>query len=354
MDHHRSPARLAAVLTVALGLALTACGSTSGQSASGGDTINISMAADINAPASGFSFKEAADGANAAVAAINKAGGIHGAKLVLTICDGKGEAQTEQDCGRQIAQSDSVATVGDSLFITSIEPLLQRAGMAEVLNNPAQPSLLAAPNSFPVSGSAFLGSLAEINIAKDLIKATKVSLIAVGPAASTLDQLVGQYASQHGVQISNVVTLQGNETDLTPAVQKANSNGAQAVALLAPPDNSARLIQAMRQNGVTIPPVTIALTNDQIASLGNAANGTYELDYFPPQTSTEIPGIAQFQKEMDANNKNAAKDTTSLLPWFAVHAFAQVAAGLPHVTRSSVLAAWNKLTTLNTLGLVGS
>ncbi|MGH9047706.1 MAG: ABC transporter substrate-binding protein, partial [Acidimicrobiales bacterium] len=120
-----------------------------------GKPVTIAMITDLTAPSVGFNFSEAAGGAKAAVDEVNAAGGIKGHKLVLNICNGNGDPNTENACGRSVEASSAVATVGDATFINPMAPLL--TGMAEVMDNPAQPSELTAKNSFPVTGSAFLG-----------------------------------------------------------------------------------------------------------------------------------------------------------------------------------------------------
>lgn len=316
-----------------------------------GAPVLVSMLADINAPAEGFNFQEAITGANAAVVAVNKAGGIHGHPLKLIICDGQGNPNTETACANTAVSDGTVATVGDADFIDPTAPILQPAGIAEIMDNPASPVELQSPVSFPVNGSAFLGLFGELLLAKDYIHATKISVIANGPSASTLEANAKMAATGMGMSVVNSITLTGNETDLTPTVEAAAANGAQAFVLLLPPDNAASVISAMKQNDISAPPDTIALTPAQVKALGSAANGIFEVDYFPP-ISLGLPGTKLYVKQLTAYDKNAVLDTTSAIPWLAVHMFANVANSLPTVTRASVLKAMVDAKDLNTYGLI--
>jgi branched-chain amino acid transport system substrate-binding protein len=316
-----------------------------------GAPVIISMLADINAPSVGFEFQEAITGANAAVGAVNKAGGVHGRPLKLIICDGQGNPNTETACANTAVSDGTVATVGDADFINPTAPILQPAGIAEIMDNPASPVELNNPVSFPVNGSAFLGVFGQLLLAKDYIHATKISVIANGPSASVTETNAKTAATAMGMSVVNTITLTGNETDLTPTVEAAAANGSQAFILLMPPDNAASVISAMKQNDIAAAPDTIALTPAQVKAFGSAASGIYEVDYFPP-ISLGLPGTKLYVKQITAYDKNAVLDTTSTIPWLAVHMFANVANSLPTVTRASILKAMTDAKNLNTYGLI--
>jgi ABC-type branched-subunit amino acid transport system substrate-binding protein len=315
-----------------------------------GAPVEIAMIVDLEAPALGFNFSEAASGAKAAVDAVNAAGGIHGHKLVLDICDGKGDPNTENACGRSVEASKAVATVADATFINPMAPLLR--GMAEIMDNPAQPVELQASNSFPVTGSAFLGSLGSLGLAANVIHAKTVSLMAVGPSSSALYTSLGKVAPALGVKIADEVTLTGSETDLTPAVEQAASGGSQAIILLMPPDNAARVIAALKQNNIKTPAVTITLTPQDLKSLGSAVSGEYEINYFPTLNDTAVPGIRQYLQEIKKYEPGSLEDGTSMIPWLGVHMFAEVANKLKTVTRASVLQAMTDAKNLYAWGLI--
>ncbi len=330
------------------GLAVGGVGPASAASFKGAP-VQIAMIVDLEAPALGFNFSEAAAGAKAAVDAVNAAGGIHGHKLVLDICDGKGDPNTENACGRSVEASQAVATVGDATFINPMAPLL--SGMAEIMDNPAQPAELTASNSFPVTGSAFLGSLGSLGLAHSVIHAKTVSLMAVGPSSSALYSSLGKVAPSLGMKIANEVTLTGSETDLTPAVEQAAS-GSQAIILLMPPDNAARVIAALKQNSIKTPAITITLTPQDLKSLGSAVNGEYEINYFPTLNDTKVPGIRQYLQEIKKYQPGSLEDGTSMIPWLGVHMFAEVANKLKTVTRATVLQAMTNAKNLYAWGLI--
>jgi hypothetical protein len=88
-----------------------------------------------------------------------------------------------------------------------------------------------------------------------------------------------------------------------------------------------------------------------VKAFGSAASGIYEVDYFPP-ISLGLPGTKLYVKQITAYDKNAVLDTTSTIPWLAVHMFANVANSLPTVTRASILKAMTDAKNLNTYGLI--
>jgi branched-chain amino acid transport system substrate-binding protein len=347
-----------AVGVVALCVVAAACGSSSSSpSGSGspaehftGAPIHIAMVADIHAPSEGFDFTEAVGGADAAVAAVNAAGGIKGHKLVLTICDGQGDPNTENACARSVESSNAVATIGDSTFINPMAPLLK--GIAEIMDNPAQPTELQASNSFPVTGSAFLGSLGSLNLAVTQIHAKKVTLMAVGPSSAGLFKLMEALSPSLNAKIVNTIELTGTETDLTPQVEQAASNGAQAIILLMPPDNSTSVIAALKQNSISVPAITITLSPQNIKSLGSAINGEYEINYFPTLNDTSVLGVRMFLDEISEYAPGTLEDNTSMIPWLAVHMFAQEASKLPSVTRAAVLNQWTHAKDFSGFGLI--
>lgn len=348
----------AGVAVLIIGAGVAACSSSSSSGSAGstatvhfkGAPITIAMIADINAPSAGFNFGEAIGGAKAAVAAVNAAGGVKGHKLDLTICDGQGNPNTEDACARSVESSNAVATVGDATFINAMAPLLK--GTAEIMVNPAQPTELEASNAFPVSGSAFLGSVGMLNLAVTQIHAKKVSVMAVGPSSAGLFKVMKAVAPGLGAKVVNTIELTGTETDLTPQVEQAASNGSQAIILLMPPDNSTRVIAALKQNSISVPPITITPSPQNIKSLGSNLSGTYEINYFPTLNDTSVPGVKDFLAEIDKYEPGTLEDNTSMIPWLAVHMFANEANKLPTVTRASVLQQWATAKDFNTYGLI--
>ncbi|MGH9920137.1 MAG: ABC transporter substrate-binding protein [Nitrososphaerales archaeon] len=329
-------------------------GGVAGAAKFSGAPIHIAMLTDLTAPAEGFNFTEAAGGAEAAVDAVNAAGGIHGHKLELTICNGKGTPNAEDACARTAVKSKAVATIGGAMFINAMAPILCPAHIAEIMENPALPAELAktATCVFPVNGSAFLGSIGELEMATKYIHATKVSLMAVGSAAGALYASVKAVAPSLGAKVVETVTVTGSTTTLTPDVEQAASNGSQAIILLMPPTNSARVIAALHENDIKVPPITITLTPQDLKSLGSTVAGAYEINYFPTLNDTAVPGVKMFLSEMKKYEPTTLLDGTSMIPWLGVHMFAEVASKLKTVTRQSVLQAWTTATDVNGYGLI--
>src|SRR5438034_11765619 len=73
-------------------------------------------------------YPDAQAGAQAAAAAINKAGGIKGRQIEITFCNTQSQANVAVGCARQAVDDKATAVVGHiSTLSTLEEPILQQA-----------------------------------------------------------------------------------------------------------------------------------------------------------------------------------------------------------------------------------
>src|SRR5262245_9301975 len=111
----------------------------------------------------GVTTPEIADGAKAAVKALNKKDGINGSPVTLTVCDTKNDPNTATDCGQKAVDGKYLAAVGSqSVQAGKYFPLLQQAQIPMVGNNVADPADFINPASFPLGGGLLstIGGLA--------------------------------------------------------------------------------------------------------------------------------------------------------------------------------------------------
>lgn len=98
-------------------------------------------------------------GLNAAVGAINAAGGIHGHKMVVNVCNDENDPNQAAACARQAAANPAVlAAVGnDTNYGAQVDPILAKAGIANIGPIPYSSTDFTDKNSYPTS----MGTLSE-------------------------------------------------------------------------------------------------------------------------------------------------------------------------------------------------
>src|SRR5947207_557988 len=98
-------------------------------------------------------FPQLPDGADAAVRAINRSGGIHGRPLEFIACDDGGNESGAAACGRQAVSERVVALVGTtSLYGGAYLPTLVKHRIADLGNVPSSVEDFISRATFPLSG----------------------------------------------------------------------------------------------------------------------------------------------------------------------------------------------------------
>src|ERR1700679_4326194 len=128
------------LLLAVAAIAVAACGSSSsnnsssgasasqGAGSSSGGTIKFMTLAVVGSPVA--SYPEVQPDVDAAVAAINKAGGINGKKIQDIFCNSKGDANTAVTCAREAVKDKVAGVVGDiDLFNAQTTPVFAAAGI---------------------------------------------------------------------------------------------------------------------------------------------------------------------------------------------------------------------------------
>jgi branched-chain amino acid transport system substrate-binding protein len=348
----------AGVLTVAMALILTACSSSSAtptsanaSAGSGKSPIQIALLGDITAPSLGGGSPETGQGATAAVNAVNKAGGINGRKLELTICNTEGDPNTVLACARQVAGNKNiVAVVGSSTVVGNPESVLQDAGLAYFGEFPLPGTDTSSTISFPVIGGPVVEIECAVSLTAQRIKARKMTVAYEDvPAAAAVLPLISSLAGAEHVQVLRKVGLPATATDLSPQVATADS-GVGATMLATNPQQEQQFILADKSSGSTVPLVAgDNLAPSSIKAMGSAANGVYECDALRP-VSTAFAGGRQFLAETSYLGKGFAVDDTSTNAWLAVHMFANILKTMPTITRQSVLAKLRNLHNVSAYG----
>jgi branched-chain amino acid transport system substrate-binding protein len=360
-------------LTLAVtGLVLSGCGSsnsssTSSSAASSSSTsaasapstssskatlspIHLSLIADMDFPPAGISLATARpdQAAEAAIKAVNAAGGVHGHPLVLSVCDSKGNGNVANSCARAAVANSTVADIGGFSFAGTPAEIMNAGKLPMIGRTPGfNPKEYAFPTIFPYFSVALTGMSGAVYAAVKFVHATKIALITSPPASALYFPTGEAEAKALGATVTATINaIPGS--DLTSAVLKAKENGAQAIAEITPIAD--QVIVAARQNGVTLPIVS-SLQPSQLKGVGSAGEGVYSIEPYQLPTAPD-PGLQQMQKEFNAYAPNIPQTVFTLPGWLAVHMFADVANTLPVVNRASVLAAFQKLTKQNAYDLI--
>jgi branched-chain amino acid transport system substrate-binding protein len=291
-------------------------------------------------------------GVRSATAAINKAGGVQGRPLQVSVCDNQNSATAAGACAQGFADDHStLATVGVlSGFGATTNPIFEKASLAGVGTAIASKGDYTSANVFPTEAGV-LNLVGAVSAMVDQLKLKKIGSVAVDtPAGSALPNLIESVVLDPlGMKFTGAATVPLTSTDLTPQAAALAETDGQLVSLTS--DLAIGYIRAARKQGFEGPLLVHAaqLSEGQIKDSLKGAN--QEL-YTAGAYDISSPGWKQMQDEAKAIGTalplvNAAFATG----WLAVHIFAQVAAKLPTISRASVLDAMKKLTALDTNGM---
>jgi ABC-type branched-subunit amino acid transport system substrate-binding protein len=361
-------------------LALTACASSGGNSAGGGAStspaapspsptftgspIVIGQIGDFTSSAVGNAEPVVKSAAQAAVDAINAAGGINGHELVLKACDAAGDPNKASGCARDLVKAGVVADVGDSeYFSDQFNPIFQSAGIQRIGEVPESSADYTAANSWPTQGGGAAMFIGGLLYAKKL----GMSKVFVGvqdvPGATAQEAITEGAAKSIGMQAVGHAAIAESTADMSSYVAQATNGGADVVNLGIGPVLLQQFAQTSAQLGAKykISAAAEAVSDDLAAKLGKTGGpleGAVLASAYPPVSATTNPGIAQFTKEMNAaqaaGDKNAgpADRSIAISSWVAVHAFANLAKTITgDVTSASVLTALNTAKDIDLAGI---
>ncbi len=347
-----------AICAAALAAAVSACGgagdeaSTSTASGKGptGEPVKISLVGDIEAPALGVSEPQLRDAANAAVEAINREGGIKDRPLELTVCNTEGNPSKAAKCARDSVKNGDVASVGTFAIAGGVLPVFAAAKVPVIGPLPLTPEDFQSPAAFPITGGGVVAGTCVVSLPADAVGAKKIGVLYhEAPAAAVGNKLVEQALATRGLKATHFTGMPPKATDLTPYITEV-TRGSEAVALVMDPSAAARVVKAARQLGLKTDFVSVLLTEQQVAALGDAGEGLYQCAQLRP-ASAGGSGIERWLAEEQAAGVDSGQDDIAENGWLAVHLFAQVAQTLEEITPATVMDAMSKLTDGDLYGL---
>lgn len=318
-------------------------GSTGTSAPASGSPIKIATWASYTNPA--YSAPEKQSAAEAAVDAINAAGGVNGHPLQVVTCDTDLDPNKTTQCTQQ-AISDHVVAVVDAESPLSGTPftLLQNAGIAYIFGQGLTPTEISSPISFPLAGTPgwFYG------VAAMLVKqGAKHIAIVGGNSASDLfaAQLITAALKTANVTPVRSLIVPLNTTDYTATAATAMEGGVDGIAYHGSEQQLVPLVTALRQQGYKgyIDSISADVSDTALQSMGSAANGMGIVSLTASLGDTSNPAVAAFLNGMKQYEPSAKVDTQSEEVWSAVELFAAVAKTLPTVDASTVLSAMKNL-----------
>jgi ABC-type branched-subunit amino acid transport system substrate-binding protein len=295
----------------------------------------------------------------AAVDAINKAGGVDGHPLVLKFCDNDYDANLEIACMRELIGDKVSAVIDPEILVDSSGAeykLAQEAKIPIVGGNGYTPAELSSPAVYMltsgVPGWAY-GTLYSLKAAG----ATKIAIVGDNhPSSSFFQSLSAAAFKDAGLKpVRTVIADITADPTLSAAAAKAVAGGVNGVILGGNPSETTKEVVALRQLGYKGVIITLSadLTPVTVKSFGSMGNGVLVSSQVAFATDTSNPDVAAAEKDMRQYAPGAVIDASALQCWASVEFFAKLMAGASSFTPSAVTQRLNSLSTPIDVGITG-
>jgi branched-chain amino acid transport system substrate-binding protein len=321
-----------------------------------GQPIRIAMLNETTQPGED-GLPEVVEAAQARVDHINAAGGIKGRPVELLVCDTKKDPNAARACARQAASSGAVAAVG--MVVTNedvIFPILERAGIAAIGTTPTTPAAGESPAAFCFNAGV-AGAFSGVAPALTQAGATKVSMIYpsnVGAASAHAKEAFDEGVKQTGLENGGTAGYNFGATQFDAQVASATADDVDGVFPFSPGSTVALLLQAVRQQApdVNVVELSVSLRPDVFDALGSQLDGISTISLTQPASATQLPGIKEFNADMDTYAPESAfRGDHAINAWASVWAFEQVASKLARITPATVTNAMRHVKDLRTGGV---
>jgi branched-chain amino acid transport system substrate-binding protein len=277
------------------------------------------VASDLSSPAS---IPEVPTGAEAAVDALNAAGGIDGHPLRLIVCDDNNPSPTA--CARRAVAAHVAAVVGSQS--AGINPILLANEIPQVGNAPFVAGDYTAPNSFPLFGFVTASGGIIKELAAEGCRRIAPLVLSGESAGEDANRYLHLAEASAGVTVLPEIPVPFGLTDLSAQLAKAASDGSDCIAAVVFAADAAKLLEEAKEQGVTekFGVGESSLPQDLVARLKGAANGVYVAGAFRALSSPS-PAIRRFTVQMARYEPHAELSNLSMNSWAAVNLF-QIAA----------------------------
>jgi len=345
--------RRLAVVGVAVAVVLAGCGEGSGGQGDDG-TIRILQLAPYQSQNVSLPFMRTS--AEAAVAAVNDAGGIDGKKLELIACNEKYDPNESVKCAQEAVREKAAAVVGSlSSAGGQILPILQEGEVAVVGSNPNLPIDAQSPASFLLDGGT--PGYAAMPIAAAKFRGAKKVVATMLDNSSVNENMhyLETGAKAAGVTIVSNVVIPADAVDYSLYAQRMVDSGADAVVGMASgPDFALKLYNGLDAIDAQIKGVMSSNSYPQtvIDEAGPIANGTLLINGVPSADGSNEWGRQYVAEMAKYEPDEKVIGTVGLRSWAAVHLFAEVARTIDGpVDSKSVWNAFNQTSCLDFMWL---
>lgn len=313
---------------------LTGCGAEESPAGKAGDVLSLRA---ITAEGSGLTnYPDVNAGAQAAVEAINAAGGVDGRMIEYSFCDTRGDANQAMVCAREAVEDGVDAIVGRvDIFTTQSTPILEAAGIPDIGAVPIAEIDYQSPVSYPLHAGNY-GTFAAAPHAFRAAGKQRMVVVAVDFAATLAQaEMVAEVAEAAGIDNAGIIKVPAQGvTDYAPYAQQIKDHGADAALVLLGPQGLQSLFKAVETLGVRtqLAGTVFSFGESEARAVGSAADDIWVISPFGSPRDTDQEGIEQFDADLAAagiaEDDLALRRSAGLNAWLAVHAAAEVARGI--------------------------
>jgi branched-chain amino acid transport system substrate-binding protein len=343
--------RLSAIAAAAVVAMLVSACASSSQSGSGGDsgdsgggtasgsTVKLMVTGVLATPSANYA--ESANGAQAAAAAINKAGGIDGHPIQIITCNDNLNPADAISCAREAIADHVIAYAGgNEPFDTVVFPYLEKAGIPWVGPQQNNPVTAQSSYSFPLEGEF---DIAETESGKLAVQkgGKRVVIVQLSDAPPSIFSATFAAAGVKaaGGTVAKLIGAPLTTVNWDSYAAQAMNAQPDAITCACTPQDTRDLLQSLRQAGFTGPLVepSIDFLVSGIKSLGAAAGKIYLVSTMQ-DPDVANPDLTQYLGEMKATQPaSALRDQTSELSWLSVHVITDLLKGQKDQTSATLL-----------------
>jgi ABC-type branched-subunit amino acid transport system substrate-binding protein len=335
-------------------LSLAACGGSSdggSDAATSGGPDGTPIKLSVMATATGITgAPQVFDGAQAAVKALNAAGGVKDAAggkahpLELVECRVEGSASTSTPqvalkCATDAIKAGVVADVGKYLFAQLAIEAYQKANTPLIGTIVVDSSDITSPAVFSLSTGVLAIPGAAVVLEQQGAK-TLGYVSADNPAGRGIPQFIKPALKASKLTIEQYLPLDPS-ADVSAVVSKLVQSNPDGILLAQTASASVRITQALRSAGYKgkVAFSGLNLNDAVIKQLGPNTNDLVAASSFPAVTETSNAQIKKYNDDMDKYASGKSKDEFSLNAWFSVNVAGQILGTLKEYTPAAMTAA---------------
>jgi ABC-type branched-subunit amino acid transport system substrate-binding protein len=333
------PLGVTAALATTIALALTGSHAAARPS---GPPVKLMLISEFSG---GSNAPEIANGAKAAVKALNRRDGINGNPVALTVCDTRNDPDRATECGQQAVDGKYLAGIGsESVQASRYLPVLEQAQIPMVGNDVVDTADFLNPASFPLSG----GILATIGGLADALAdagSTKIAVAYTNAARGVIVPTLANMAlKRHNLEVVDKVAIPDRAPAMTRYVEAATANGADGIILAISDRDAISFVRSYVSSGQA--GMKFAVAAADAAAVHAVVKGEKKVDVYGSASYDQRN--AKFLNDMTTAGYKRAPVDGQVMGYAAVMAVARASHGLATVDAPSLYA---KLPTVNALDL---